>query len=74
MQDGQNGLLIRPKDGDSLTEGLRRLLADAALCRRLGENARETVEASYSLEKSVERLLEIYGEVLDGTRTYKTER
>ena len=74
VQDGQNGLLIRPKDGDSLTEGLRRLLADAALCRRLGENARETVEASYSLEKSVGRLLEIYEEVLNGNRTCKTER
>lgn len=69
LERGKNGILIRPKDPASLTEGLRCVLSDAALCRRLGENARKTVEESYSLEKSVGRLTDIYEEVLRGTGT-----
>lgn len=61
--DGQTGILIRPKDAESLKEGLMRLLGDEEFCRKLGENAREKVEKEFSIETNIKELLEIYGRI-----------
>lgn len=58
------GILVNPKDSDSLKNGLERALADAKLCRRLGEQARRKVSEEFSIEKNMEKLLQIYREVL----------
>ena len=42
IRDPHNGLLFEPGDARMLAEKLHRLLEDAALRRRLGENARRT--------------------------------
>lgn len=60
IADGQTGLLVPPKDAKALEEKLLALLADADLCRRLGENAREKAAAEYSMEQNIERLLAVY--------------
>lgn len=56
----ENGIFVEPKDQESLYRGLDRALADPALCGRLGERARRKVEREFSLEKNMQRLLEIY--------------
>lgn len=58
--EGETGLLTPPGDADALEEGLARLLAEPALCRRLGENARRKVEAEFSMENNIKQLMEIY--------------
>ncbi len=58
------GILVKPKDSDSLKNGLERALADAELCRRLGRQARRKVSEEFSIEKNMEKLLQIYREVL----------
>ncbi len=66
IAEGETGLLVTPRDVDALAGGLTRLLADPALCRRLGENARRKAEAEYSIEQNMERLLAIYESVSRG--------
>lgn len=65
IEDGKTGVLIEPKNVRSLKEGLVKVLQDAELCRRLGENARQKAEAEFSIEKNMEKLLEIYRKVLE---------
>ena len=65
IEDGETGILAAPKDADSLKKGLRRVLEDVELCRRLGENARKKAEAEFSIEKNIEKLLQIYRKVLE---------
>lgn len=65
IRDGKTGILVRPKDSDSLQKGLDRALSDAAFCRSLGENARIMVENNFSIIKNMEKLLMIYERVLE---------
>lgn len=61
----ENGIFIQPRDACSLEEGLDRVLADEALCRRLGKAARARVEKDFSLEDNMNKLLEIYERVMN---------
>jgi glycosyltransferase involved in cell wall biosynthesis len=54
--DGETGILVSPGDGAALAAALRRLLEDAALRRRLGENGRRHAQR-FSWARNVERLL-----------------
>lgn len=60
ITDGENGILVTPRDEASLTEGLARLLEDDELCARLGAAARKRVEREFAIEANMERLLGIY--------------
>lgn len=61
---GRTGILVRPKDADSLKGGLEQALADRDLCRRLGTQARNKVSEEFSIEKNMEKLIQIYKGVL----------
>lgn len=67
VHDGENGLLVPPRDGAALAAALARLLGDAGLCRQLGARARATVENGYSTQSVCGRLAAIYND-LAGTR------
>lgn len=58
--EGETGIFAEPKDTKTLGEGLLRLLADPALCRMLGENARNKVESEFSIDNNVKQLLAVY--------------
>jgi glycosyltransferase involved in cell wall biosynthesis len=53
IRDGETGLLVPPRDPDALAGGLRRLLADPELARRLGQQARSHVRATQTVEAMV---------------------
>jgi teichuronic acid biosynthesis glycosyltransferase TuaC len=62
IHHGSNGWLI-PVDGlDELVNGLRILLGDAELRRRVGEAARQTVVDKFTLSRQAEQLREVYEE------------
>lgn len=61
--DNDTGVLVAPKDADSLRKGLEILLDDAELCRRLGERARKKASEEFSIENNMEQLLNIYRKV-----------
>jgi glycosyltransferase involved in cell wall biosynthesis len=60
VRDGENGLLVPPGEPAALAAALQRLLRDRALAARLGEQARATIAAGYTVERSIERLEQIY--------------
>jgi glycosyltransferase involved in cell wall biosynthesis len=61
VEDGVTGYLYPCADIDALAQAIRRLLDDDALCRRLGDAARERVEEIASVERVAQTLRGILG-------------
>ncbi|HTX43656.1 MAG TPA: glycosyltransferase [Methanocella sp.] len=61
---GENGFLFRTDDVEALAGHLINILKDKSLREKLGECAIKTA-AGHSLEKSTEKLLAVYGSVID---------
>jgi phosphatidyl-myo-inositol alpha-mannosyltransferase len=72
ITDGVDGLLIPPRDPESLAAGLVRVLTDGDLARRLGEAGRERAR-SYDWSLVVDRLERLYDRAL-GAAGYDTAR
>lgn len=68
IEDGKNGRLVHPGDLDALVQIIEELWTDLEERRRLGRNARETVESSYSPAVVAEELLSIYREAIERAR------
>ncbi|MGE5183252.1 MAG: GNAT family N-acetyltransferase, partial [Acidobacteriota bacterium] len=64
VQDGVSGLLVPPGDVDALAKRTLHLLGDPAKATRLGEAARRTVQASFSLERMARDTEALYDELL----------
>lgn len=56
--DGETGFLVAPRDLGDLSRRLVELLSDAALRRRLGENARRRVALEFTWDKAAARVME----------------
>jgi glycosyltransferase involved in cell wall biosynthesis len=56
----RNGLLAAPRDVSSIAAGVTRLLEDADLRRRLGAEARRTVEVDYDVDHAAATLAGIF--------------
>jgi spore coat protein SA len=66
VRDDFNGLLLRQSDdATELAEKIIRLLADAPLRQRLGQQGRDRVRADFSWEKIAGTLEEFYDEVME---------
>ncbi|MFC1967374.1 glycosyltransferase family 4 protein [Chloroflexota bacterium] len=63
IKDGENGLLCGT-DPSSIRKAVIRVMEDEPLRKKLGGNARKTIEEGYSLTKVVEQELELYEELL----------
>ncbi len=66
-RDGDNALLVPPRDPAALAEALRRLIGDAALRRRFGRRGRDIVEAEFSLDRVIGETLDLYRSLLHET-------
>jgi glycosyltransferase involved in cell wall biosynthesis len=60
VEDGVTGLLVPPRDPAALRAALERLLADRALCDRLGEAARARARERYSWEVATKAIIRAY--------------
>jgi glycosyltransferase involved in cell wall biosynthesis len=58
--DGETGVLVPTHDEPALADAVLRLLKDAELRARLGEAGRQRVLAEFSVEKMVQRTLDVY--------------
>ena len=59
VQHGENGLLVPPKDAESLAQALRQLIEDPDLRRRFGTRGRD-IAVGFSLDSVVSRTLAVY--------------
>lgn len=64
VEHAVNGLCIPPGSASALRDGLRTLVLQPALRRQLAETARQTVEGKFSFAARMERIHQIYQEVL----------
>ncbi len=62
--DGETGCLVPPGDAGRLCAGLRDLLTDAQLRRRLGENARNRFERLFTLDRQINKVQSVYFRLL----------
>ena len=63
--DGEVGLVVPPRDPDSLVAALTRLIGDPELRNRLGTKARRMVVEHFSTEKRIDKLEALYRKILD---------
>lgn len=64
LKDGDNGILVAPKDPVALAAAIKKLLMDTELAEAMGQRARTRAVEQFSLTRHVERLLQVYQEVL----------
>ena len=63
IEDGVNGLLVPADDDAALADALLRLVRDPGGAWQLGEAARQTILACYSMEAVVDRYVKLYTEL-----------
>ncbi|MBU4374100.1 MAG: glycosyltransferase, partial [Euryarchaeota archaeon] len=68
IQDHVSGLLVRPCDPDLLAQAIIKLLQDKNLSGRFKQAARETAIGKYSEVVNLNRLIDLYKEVLYAKR------
>jgi glycosyltransferase involved in cell wall biosynthesis len=62
--DGSSGVLVPPGDAIALANGVERVTGDSQLARRLGDGGRAVVRQRYDVLRHVDRLKDIYREVV----------
>lgn len=69
---GETGYVVPPADPVALREALRRLLADPALQKSMGDAAAKRVRATFTLERMIDDTLALYRDVMAMTGHGKT--
>jgi glycosyltransferase involved in cell wall biosynthesis len=59
VRDGENGLLVPPRDGVALAEALMRLIRDKQLAHGLASQARKDASEGFSHHRTIEQLEEV---------------
>jgi len=67
VRDGETGLLVPAETPSALADAIRRLLADADLRRRLGEQGRELVLGHFTADHMTQAFERLYDELLSQT-------
>jgi glycosyltransferase involved in cell wall biosynthesis len=68
LRDGETGYLVEPRDIIGLARGIRRLLNDPALVRRLGERGRRVVQQNFTFDRHVGALERIFRDTVEARR------
>jgi glycosyltransferase involved in cell wall biosynthesis len=64
IDQGINGLLVRPGDARELADALERVLSDNGLAKRLGREGRKRIKHQFSADVMVRSIEELYRELL----------
>lgn len=64
ITDGETGILVEPKDAESLRKGLEKVLSDSEMSERMGNAAREKVNREFSMKANIDKLLQLYMKLL----------
>ena len=63
VEDGRNGLLVKPESSTALAAGLARILDDRALASTFGERSLEIFRQRFTIERSARRMIDLYSRV-----------
>ena len=64
IRDGENGILVETENSNQLSEAMKKILQDKALAKKLGSEARKTVEQRFSLISIADRYLSLYQKLI----------
>ncbi len=64
LTDGENGVLVTPKDAKALESSIMRVIDDDEFAERIKANGYKSVKEKYSCRVSVERLVNIYNSLV----------
>ncbi|MCK4649367.1 glycosyltransferase family 4 protein [bacterium] len=64
VKDNETGLLVPPADSKALARAILELLEDREKAKRLGKNGRRLIEKKFSQETMIERIEDLYRELL----------
>jgi len=62
--NGETGLMVKPKDVDSLAQTIDFLLSNPEKAKEIGERARKLVLENYTWEKTARKCVEIYRKIM----------
>jgi len=68
VEHGVTGMLVKPKDVDSLVEAIDYLKSNPDKARAIGKRARKLVLENYTWGKNAEKTIQVYEEVLNNGR------
>jgi glycosyltransferase involved in cell wall biosynthesis len=68
VRDGENGLVVPPRDAAALAIAIERLVQDGAMRRRYGERSRERVVREFSLDVVAGQIRDLYRRLLREVR------
>jgi glycosyltransferase involved in cell wall biosynthesis len=63
IRDGENGLLVAPRNASEIAQSVTRLLDDPVARERMGREGRRTVEERFSIASMVDATATVYAEV-----------
>lgn len=66
VRDGENGLLVQPKDVEKLFSALLNLIENTDYTYQLGKKAKETVARDFSLKNIAQEHIDLYRKCLSG--------
>ena len=64
IEDGKTGLIVPPRDPEALAKAMLKILGDSDLASRMGNRARERVVTYFSVSHQINRVMQIYDELL----------
>lgn len=67
--NGQTGILVPPRNVDTLADAIIKLLRDKELARRMGLASRARIHNCFSVENMMDQIEDVYEGVLVGRRT-----
>jgi glycosyltransferase involved in cell wall biosynthesis len=68
VDDGKTGIIVPPKDINTLAEAIIKLLKDNKLRRKMGENAYIKLKTDLSWDNIAEKTIEVYKEAIRGKK------
>ncbi|MFQ6082884.1 MAG: glycosyltransferase family 4 protein [Candidatus Aminicenantia bacterium] len=60
VKDGKTGLLVPPRDSNSLAQAILRLFRDRDLAKKMGEKGYQAVKEKFSVESMVDKTINFY--------------
>jgi len=67
VEDGKTGVLVPPRNEESLAVAMIKLLSDESLRRKMGKAGRELVSSKYNWDDNAGRMSVLYTELLEKT-------